>query len=246
MSYQFHQPLRSAGIFLSLALTASSALAFQAPDKAALQQRVAALKESIAANRAKLEKYQWTETTTILLKGQVKKTEQNLCRYGADGKVQKTPVGAPAAAPQQQQQQRGGRMKARIIEKKVDEMKDYGARLKSLVGEYVPPNRDKIQEAFQAGNASMTPSDGITSLALSNYYKPGDKMTFAFDTAAKKIRSLNVDSYLDDPKSDIVTLAVSFASLPDGANYVASTDLKADSKNMEIKTANSGYEKIGQ
>jgi hypothetical protein len=234
---------RSAGIFFSLALTASSALAFQAPDKQALQQRVAALKESVAANRAKLAKYQWTETTTILLKGEVKKTEQSLCRYGADGKVQKTPVGAPAAAPQEQQQ-RGGRLKARIVEKKVDEMKDYGARLKSLVGEYVPPNRDKIEDAFQAGNASMTPSGGVSSLALSNYYKPGDKMIFAFDTAAKKIRSLTVDSYLDDPKTDIVTLSVNFASLPDGANYAANTDLKAESKNMEIKTVNSGYQPI--
>jgi hypothetical protein len=228
--------LRSAGILLSLALTA-----FQAPDKAALQQRVAELKESVAANRAKLAKYQWTETTTILLKGEVKKTEQSLCRMGPDGKVQKTPIGAPAAAPQQQQQQqRGGRMKARIVEKKTEEFKDYGARLKSLIGEYVPPNRDKIQDAFQAGNASL--SSG--SLTFTNYYKPGDKLIFAFDPAAKKIRNIAVDSYLDDPKTDIVTLSVTFATLPDGTNYSASTDLKAASKNMEIKTQNSGYQPI--
>jgi hypothetical protein len=244
MYFQSSLPLRSAGIFFAFALTASSSLAFQAPEKAALQERVSALKESVAANHAKLEKYQWTETTTIILKGQTRKTEQNTCRYGPDGKVQKTPIGAPAAQPQEQQ--RGGRFKARIVEKKVDEMKDYGARLKSLVGEYVPPNRDKIQDAFQAGNASMTPSGGTVSLALSNYYKPGDKMIFAFDTAAKKIRNLTVDSYLDDPKTDIVTLSVNFASLPDGANYAANTDLKAASKEMEIKTVNSDYQKIAQ
>jgi hypothetical protein len=232
----------SAGIFLTLALTASSALAFQAPDKQALQQRVAALKESVAANKAKLAQYQWTETTTILLKGEVKKTEQALCRYGPDGKVQKTPV-APAAPPQQQEK-REGRMKARIVEKKVDELKDYGARLKSLIGEYVPPDRDKIQAAFQSGNASMTPSGGLTYMVLNNYYKPGDKMTFAFDAAAKKTRSITVDSYLDDPKTDIVTLAVNFTSLPDGTNYAAYTDLKAEGKSMEIKTVNSGYQKI--
>lgn len=236
-------PIRPAGIFLTLALTASSTLAFQAPDKQALQQRVAALKESVGANRTKLQQYQWTETTTILLKGEVKKTEQSLCRYGPDGKVQKTPVGG-ATPPQQEQQQRGGRLKAKIVEKKVDEMKDYGARLKSLIGEYVPPNRDKIQDTFQAGNASMTPAGGVSSLALSNYYKPGDKMIFAFDTAAKKIRNITVDSYLDDPKTDIVTLSVNFASLPDGTNYAANTDLKAEGKNMEIKTTNSGYQKI--
>jgi hypothetical protein len=237
--------LRSAILF-SFVLSASSAVAYQAPDKAAMQQRVAELKESVAANKAKLATYQWTETTTILLKGEVKKTEQNLCRYGPDGKVQKTPVGAPPEPPQQQQKG-GGRLKAKIVEKKVDEMKDYGARLKSLIGEYVPPSRDKIQDAAQAGNVSVTPgAGGVSSIAISNYYKGGDKMIFGFDPAVKKLRTIAVDSYLDDPKTDIVTLAVNFASLPDGTNYTASTDLKAASKNMEIKTANSGYQKVAQ
>ena len=234
--------LRSPSIFFALALTASSALAFQAPDKAALQQRVTELKESVAANKAKLAKYQWTETTTTLLKGEVKKTETSLCQYGPDGKVQKTPVGPPPAPPEQK---RG--LKGKVVEKKVDELKDYGTRLKSLIGEYVPPSRDKIQEAFQAGNVSVTPSaGGVSSIVISNYYKGGDKLIFAFDPAVKKLRSLTVDSYLDDPKTDIVTLAVNFASLPDGSNYAANTDLKAASKNIEIKTVNSNYQKIAQ
>jgi hypothetical protein len=71
-------------------------------------------------------------------------------------------------------------------------------------------------------------------------------MTFAFDSATKKIRNISVNTYLDDPKTDIVTLNVTFASLPDGTNYSASTDLKAAGKNMEIKTQNSNYQKIGQ
>jgi hypothetical protein len=238
--------LRSTSILLALTLTSAVTFAFQVPDKAALQQRVAELKESVAANKAKLAKYQWTETTTILLKGEVKKTETNSCVYGPDGKVQKTPVGAPAPAPQQGGGRRDGRMKEKIVEKKVDELKDYGARLKSLIGEYVPPNRDKIQDTFQAGNASLTPAGGVNSLVLSNYYKPGDKLTFAFNSATKKISNIAVNTYLDDPKTDIVTLNVTFASLPDGTNYAASTDLKAEGKNMEIKTANSGYQKIGQ
>lgn len=232
--------LLSAPILLSVTLTASSALAYQASDNAALQKRVAALKESVAANRAKLAKYQWSETTTILIKGEAKKNETNICRLGPDGKVQKTPLGPSPDTPEKQ---RG--IKGRIVGKKVDELKDYGVRLKSLVGQYVPPNRDKIQTAFQAGNLSVTPSpDGLSAIVINNYYKSGDKMTLAFDTAAKKIRSINVDSYLDDPKTDIVTLAVNFSSLDDGTNYAANTDLKAESKNMEIKTESSNYEKI--
>ena len=234
--------LRTASTLVAFALTASSTLAFQAAGKAGMVGRVTELKESMAANRARLAKYQWTETTTVLFKGQVRKTETSLCHYGPDGKVVKTPTGPQE--PAQQPQQRGGRLRARIVEKKVDEMKDYGERLKALIGEYVPPNRDKIQDAFQAGNVSIAPSSALTSMTINNYYKAGDKMIFSFDPASKKIRQLNVNSYLDDPRTDIVTLAVNFASLPDGTNYAANTDLVAQSKQIEIKTANSNYQKI--
>lgn len=229
---------RTASLLFALTITAAAAYAFQNP---ALQQRVNELKESVAANKTKLQAYQWTETTTILLKGEVKKTEQNMCQYGPDGKVVKTPLGPPPAPPQQQ---RG--VKGRIIEKKVDELKDYGERLKSLIGEYVPPTRENIQNAFQAGNASLTPSPGgVASLVFANYYKQGDKMTFAFDSASKRTQSITVNSYLDGP-TDIVNLSVNFATLPDGTNHVASTDLQATGKNMEIKSANSGYQKLSQ
>jgi len=237
--------LRTASTLLAFTLTTSSTLAFQAGEKAAMAGRITELKDSIAANKARLAKYQWTETTTVLFRGQARKTETSTCHYGPDGKVVKLPNGpaAPALGGGQMQQQRGG-LRGRIIEKKTEEMKDYGERLKSLIGEYVPPNRDKVQDAFQAGNASIAPAAGTTSMTLANYYKSGDKMIFAFDPTAKKIRSLNVDTYLDNPQTDIVTLAVNFASLPDGTNYAASTNLKAESKEIEIRTANSNYQKI--
>ena len=57
-------------------------------------------------------------------------------------------------------------------------------------------------------------------------------------------RELRVD--LDDPKTDIVKLTATFASLPDGANYVSNTDLVSESKHIEIKTSNSDYQKKGQ
>jgi hypothetical protein len=65
----------------------------------AKQEKVAALKESLAQNQASLKTYSWTETPQISLKGEVKKQEQKQCQYGPDGKVQKTPV--PGAEPRQ-------------------------------------------------------------------------------------------------------------------------------------------------
>src|SRR5262245_37756156 len=72
------------GVLLGVPLVA------QAPSP---QEKIAAFKESMAKNHAALRQYTWTETTDISLKGSDKKHEEKQCQYGADGKVQKTPIG---------------------------------------------------------------------------------------------------------------------------------------------------------
>ena len=52
-----------------------------------LQQRLAAVKQSVAANQQALRSYTWLEKTELSLKGEVKATKVDSCRYGPDGKV---------------------------------------------------------------------------------------------------------------------------------------------------------------
>jgi hypothetical protein len=219
----------------------------------AKQEKVAALKESLAQNQASLKTYSWTETTQISLKGEVKKQEQKQCQYGPDGKVQKTPVpGAePPSEPQQQQtvgrERRGGVLKKEIVEKKVGEMKDYMQQVAALVHQYVPPDPQKIQAAQAAGNVATQPGQqGLVTLTIKNYVKDGDSLALGFDSAAKKIRSYDVSSYLKSPKDDPVKLAVNFASLPDGTNYAQQSVVDAPGKNIQVKVTNSDYKKAGQ
>jgi hypothetical protein len=206
-----------------------------------LQQKLAAVKQSAAENQQKLHKYQWTETTQLNLKGDDKPPSENLCQYGPDGKVQKTPIGPPPEAPS------GGRMKQRVIAKKKEEMKDYMGQVKTLLALYVPPDPQRMQAAFQAGKVSLQPDPdaGVTKLVFKDYALPGDQMTISFSTAAKKISTLNVNTYMDDPK-DVVTLAVQFASLPDGANYAQRTVLDATAKSLKVTTTNANYQPLGQ
>ncbi len=219
------------------------------PDgSAAKQQKIAALKASLAKNQAALKSYSWTETTQISLKGEVKKTQQKECQYGPDGKVQKTPIGGDSQ-PQQQQAsggRRGGHLKQQVVQKKVGEAKDYMERVAALVHEYAPPDPQKIQAAASAGNVSISPAQPVSMIDIKNYLKQGDSVTLGFDTAAKKLVSYNVNSYLDDPKDDAVKLAVNFAQLPDGTNHVQQSVLDATGKNIQVKVTNSDYKRIGQ
>jgi len=138
-------------------------------------------------------------------------------------------------------------MKQRVIAKKKGEMQDYMGQVKVLLAKYVPPDHQSMQQDFQAGKVSLTPnpSSGMTQIVFKDYALPGDQMTLSFDTAAKKISSVNVNTYLDDPK-DVVTLAVQFASLPDSTNYVQQTVLNATAKNLVVTTTNSDYKALGQ
>lgn len=208
---------------------------------AELQQKLAALKQSTAENQQRLHQYQWTETIQTTLKGNPKPPKQNLCQYGPNGQVQKTPTGQQ----QQQQQPSGGRLKQRIVEKKTEEMKDYMGDVKNVIGMYVPPDPQKMQQAFQSGNASINPANGAVNLVFKNYAQPGDQMTVTFNSETKKIAGLNVNTYTDKP-SEVVTLAVQFASLPDDTNYAQKTVLDATAKQLIVTTTNSGYQKLGQ
>lgn len=205
-----------------------------------LQQKLAAVKQSVAENQQRLHQYQWTETTQLTLNGDAKPPSQSLCMYGPSGSVQKTPLTPPPPPPS------GGRFKQRIIAKKTDEMKDYMGQVKTLLGSYVPPNPQNMQQAFQAGKASLSPSpdSGTTNLVFKDYALPGDQMTLTFNTATKKISSLSVNTYMDNPQ-DVVTLAVQFASLPDSTNYVVQSVLNATAKKLVVTTTSTNYQKMG-
>jgi len=229
----------AAFFILLTALTVSCLAQMGGGAPSELQQKLAAVKQSAAENQQRLHQYQWVETTQITLKGEPKPPKQNLCSYGPNGQVQKVPIG------EQQQQQSGRRLKQHVIEKKTEEMEDYMQDVKSVIGMYVPPNPQKMQAAFQAHNVSLVPGGGVVQLVFKNYAQPGDQMTISFDTATKKIQGLNVDTYMGQAK-DVVTLAVQFASLPDGTNYAQQTVLDAKAKQLQVTTTNSQYSKLGQ
>jgi len=207
------------------------------PQNAELQEKLGAAKQAAAENKQRLLQYQWIETTQLTLKGDQKPPTQNMCRYGPDGQVQKTPIGPPPQQPS------GGRMKQRIIEKKKEEMKDYMQDVKGVLGMYVPPDPERMQQAYQAGNVALNPVPGAVNLVFTNYAQPGDKMTLTFNTATKKIAALSVDTYMGEEK-DKVTLQVQMSSLPDGTNYAQQTVLSATAKELTVTTTNSDYQKL--
>jgi hypothetical protein len=222
-------------MIVAVTLVAAAPLIAQNPE---LQQKLAVVEQAVAQNKQKLQQYQWTETTQLTLNGDAKPPSQNMCQYGPGGQVQKTPMSPPPPPPS------GGRLKQRVIANKKGEMQDYMGDVKSLLAMYVPPDPQKMEQAYQAGKVSLNPAGGMVNLIFKDYAQPGDQMTLTFDTAAKKVVSLSVNTYMGQSK-DAVTLQVQMASLPDGTNYVQQTVLNATAKKLVVTTNNSNYQKVG-
>jgi len=77
---------------------------------------------------------------------------------------------------------------------------------------------------------------------IKNYVKPGDSVTMTINETTHSPASVQVNSYLDDPK-DAVTINAQFAQLPDGTNHVATTNINGVSKQLGIMEQNSNYQK---
>ena len=223
---------------LAAAIAAGAAAQQGGMMKEVIQSKLAAVKQSQATNQAALRQYTWTENVQFALKGEVKGTKQFSCRYGPDGKVAKTPMGPPP------EQQNMGPLKRRIVEQKKEEITDTMEGVKAVIGLYVPPDGQKMEQAFQAGNASLDrPGAGEAGLVFRNYAKPGDSMTLDFAMATKKLAGLKVNSYTTDP-SQPVSLVVQFATLPDGTNYPASEIIDAPAQAIQVTVTNANYQKL--
>jgi hypothetical protein len=203
-----------------------------------LQQKLAAAMQSAAQNQQALRSYGWVEKVELSLKGEVKNTTVNSCRYGPDGKLQKTAV----VEPPPPQKKRG--LRGRVIEKKTGEMKAELEAAAALVHQYVPPDPGLMQVVVNAGGASLAQAGpGVVVLKFAGYVKPNDSLALTFESAVKSLRQMDVATYLDDPQSP-VTLRVSLQSLPDGTSYPGSVVLGIPASQIQVRITNSSYQKL--
>jgi hypothetical protein len=115
--------------------------------------------------------------------------------------------------------------------------------VKALLAMYVPPEPQKMEQAYQAGKFSLNPAGDILNFVFRDYAQPGDQMTLSFDRAKSAIISLNINTYMGESK-DAVTLQVQMASLPDGTNHVQQTVLNATAKQLVVTTTSSNYQRL--
>jgi hypothetical protein len=226
-----------------LALAAFSAPAPQAHSQD-MQQRLTEVKQLLAFNKQALAQYTWMEQQIISIKGEQKKEELYNVRLGPDGRPQKTPID-PDSISDSDRQTRG--LRGRIKERKIEEYKEYGDSIKTLVGQYIPPDKDMLQQSYQQGNVMIGPVGGQPGqyrVVITNYVKQGDSMTIVMDKASMSLTSLSISTYLSDP-SDAVNVNVQFARIPNGGpSHVATESINGVSKKLTVEILNTNYQHL--
>jgi hypothetical protein len=221
------------GLCLSVLVALAPAPSAQ-PDAAA---HVVAVKTWLAQSKANLRNYQWIETTTVAVKGDVKTTKVNNCYYDVTGTLQK--IETSSTAPKSKPGIRGA-----IQKDASKDMAAYLGKATALVKSYIPPVPEKLQSAKDSGKMSIDFLPGGQNIRLNfhDYQLPGDNLSVSLDKATNRLLDFGVSTYIDDPK-DAVTLAVTIGSLPDGTGYAPTTILNAKAKEVTVTVTNSGYRK---
>ena len=235
---------RTVGVFAVLSFCfVQLGAAQQAPAApAGTRDHAAAVKESLQKSMAALRQYQWVETTVVSMKGEEKSRTENTCSYGADGKVQKTPIAAPA---QEEGKSKRG-VRGKIVANKKEEMSEAMKEAVGLVKQYVPPDPARIQAAKDAGKITATPPDsqGQVRVVIKDYLKAGDSLTVDVNAASDRILGVTVATFTDKAK-DVVDLKVAFGAFADATVYPEKMNLGVAAQNLAVAITNSGYKKLG-
>ena len=173
--------------------------------------------------------------------GEEKSRKQNTCYYGVDGEVQKVPVASEAEAESGPR----GPIRKRIAASKKEEVTAYMQSAAALVHEYVPPDRNRIQQAVNAGNLSVSPAGQRVWLTFRNYLKANDALNVDIEMPTNRLLGMSIASYLDDPK-DTIQLDVVMGLLPDGTIFNQRSTLAAPAKDMTVTVENSGHRHTGR
>ena len=197
--------------------------------------------ESQKANAQALRQYSWKSRTEIKLKGESKNVKLEQVRYDDNGKLQKTPLGAPpqaAAAPPPSG--RGGRLKKQIVENKKEEFGELMQGLGQLVASYgqLPPDKLQAFKATATTGQGQGALQGTTQIQGVNVLEQGDSMTIWIDPASQMMRRVEIKTIYDEKPA---TLVADYQSVPNGPTYMAHAVLTYPEKNVELTVDNSDY-----
>jgi hypothetical protein len=228
-------------------LLACSAFAQTEPQAQTMRQELQKMRQAFAKNKQELRDYQWIETTTLTIDGKSRPPKQSMCRYAADGTLQKISLGGQQASARPQGVSlplRGGLVRKLVAKKKKDEIQQDLTQIRALAHMYMPFDREKFTVAFTTGHVNLARKGTDKDvLVINDYAKQGDELKITLNHSTMQVEQISVKTYFDKPK-DVLTATIQYSRLGDGTAYPGVTMVDAPSKQLTIAIVRSDVSKV--
>jgi hypothetical protein len=207
-----------------------------------LEARVTEVQRATVANEEALAYYTWQEQQTISINGEVRKQTLFQVQIGPDAKPLRAEI--ETGNESSGEAHRHGLIR-QIVETKTEGYEDYVKQITALAQAYAHPNPERLWQLLQRGSITLGSAgfQGEFQLVVQNYLKAGDSVTLLFNSEQKALVSVQVSSYVSDPREP-VTMSTQFVRLPSGLNHVSSMLINDESKQVTVMVQASDYQKM--
>ncbi|HEY4678995.1 MAG TPA: hypothetical protein VIJ01_17650, partial [Candidatus Angelobacter sp.] len=169
-----------------------------------LEQQIAAIRATAAKNRAMLAEYTWQQQETISIKDKVQSQRLFEVQFGPDGRLRRTAMDLPEGNLSQTEKEGG--MQEWVTQKKKSAVMMSAQEVKEIADTYAQLNPESLRLAYEQGEIAAAPNApraGVKKLSIHNYVKAGDLVIMVFNEKNNEIQTLEVSSYLSDPKEPV-------------------------------------------
>ena len=194
------------------------------------------VEQSRAQNAALMKQYTWNERTDFMVNGQQKDLRIDLVNFGPDGKIQRTVLN------DQHSPLPGGFFRRKAAENKIKDLEKYMEGLKSALYQYTLPTPGAVMNFLNAAT-TVPAQNGQLMVTGQNVVQPGDSLTIWMDAATKKTQKTVVTTAFE---GNPVNVTATFATLPNGLNYVAYAEVTIPAKGYSLLIQNFNYQMNGQ
>jgi hypothetical protein len=194
---------------------------------------------AVKQNAEALRQYSYKRRTVISINGQSRGARVELIRY-VDGRMEAVPLESPArpAAPGG-----AGRRRARMAEKKREEMKEEFEGLIGLLHRYLSFDSDSAYRALAKATISKTgPEPGAVKVVATGVVKPSDSLILTWSANNRRPERIEIRSELNGKP---VSATVEYAALPDGPFYPAHTLVSVPKQDISITVDTYDYSHEG-
>lgn len=205
---------------------------------AGAQQPMSALMAGMAANSEQLRQYTYKQRIETHYKGELKGARIDEIHYSVNGERVSITLDEQREQSESRRRGPGSRLIGKVIEKKQEEMKEYGQNLMALAGRYLAGDPAQLRAALAQAEVTPDASSKQVRITLRNYMKSGDRMTMSFDSASNRPTTTEISTTLE---GDPVSVVVTFDQLREGPSYPGKTVAKSSARNLEMRVFTYDY-----